>query len=246
MRKPIHQMLMLTMCALPPALAGAATISEDAAKEIAAEFFQSGDVLRLADKDAFVLAYTATDGASNPISYVFNAKDGKGFVIVSADDSSLPVVGYSDNSTWSVGSLPASAEQVLLEPVKVSADTRRRVLARASAQTAKKELTTPSWSQEAPFNNMIPNCRLTGCVGVALAEILKYHGYPVARPASLVKEGEDAQYSWTAMRNDNYRSGYSQDEANAVATLVADAAIGIGTDFGMSSSSAYEVKVPYA
>ncbi len=48
------------------------------------------------------------------------------------------------------------------------------------------------------------------------------------------------------MRMDNYRSGYSTDEANAVATLVADAAIGIGTDFGMSSSSAYEVKVPYA
>ncbi|MDE6480738.1 MAG: C10 family peptidase, partial [Muribaculaceae bacterium] len=246
MRKPIQQMLMLAMCSVTPALAGAATISEDVAKEIAAEFFQSGDVLRLADKDAFVLAYTATDEASNPISYVFNAKDGKGFVIVSADDSSLPVIGYSDCSTWSVGSLPAPAERVLLEPVKVSADTRRRVLARASAQSAKKELTTPSWSQEAPFNNSIPNRRLTGCVGVALAEILKYHGYPASRPASLVNSGEATEYVWTAMRNDNYRSGYSQEEASAVATLVADAAIGIGTDFGMSSSSAYEVKVPYA
>ncbi|MDE5871936.1 MAG: C10 family peptidase, partial [Muribaculaceae bacterium] len=246
MQKTIQQMLMLAMCAASPVLAGAATISVDEAKDIAAEFFQSGDVLRLADRDSFVLAHTATDRDSNPICYVFNARDGKGFVIVSADDSTLPVIGYSDVSTWNAGSVPASAERVLLEPVKVSADTRRRVLARASAKTSKKELPTPSWSQEAPFNNSIPNRRLTGCVGVALAEILKYHGYPSTRPASLVNAGEDTQYSWSAMRDDNYRGGYTQEEADAVATLVADAAIGIGTDFGMSSSSAYEVKVPYS
>ncbi len=237
---------MLSLCALSPSLVGAATLSVDEAKDVAAEFFQSSDVHRLADRDAFVLAHTATDGASTPICYVFNAKDGKGFVIVSADDGSLPVIGYSDNSTWSVASVPASAKRVLLEPVKVSSDTRRRVLAHASAKSESKLLQTPSWSQEAPFNNMIPNRRLTGCVGVALAEILKYHNYPASRPASLVNAGEDAQYSWSVMRNDNYRSGYSEEEAKAVASLVADAAIGIGTDFGLSSSSAYEVKVPYA
>ncbi len=166
----------------------------DDAKEIAAEFFQSGDVHRLASKDAFELAYTATDAVSNPTCFVFNAKDGKGFVIISADDTSLPVIGYSDKSTWSVGSVPTSAERVLLEPVKVSVDTRRRVLAHASAMSASKVLETPSWSQEAPFNNSIPNRRLTGCVGLALAEILKYHQYPTSRPASLVNSGEVDQY----------------------------------------------------
>lgn len=237
---------MLSLCALSPSIIGAATLSVDEAKDVAAEFFQSGEVYRLADKDAFVLAYTATDEASNPMCYVFNAKDGKGFVIISADENSLPVIGYSDNSVWSVGSVPASAERVLREPVKVPANVRRQVLAHVSAESESKVLETPSWSQEAPFNNNIPNRRLTGCVGVALAEILKYHDYPASRPSSLVSAGEHTQYSWSTMRMDNYRSGYTDEEANAVATLVADAAIGIGTDFGMSSSSAYEVKVPYA
>ncbi len=246
MRKSIQQMLMLSLCAMSSSIVGAATLSVDEAKDVAAEFFQASDVYRLADKDAFALAYTAADNDANPICYVFNAKDGKGFVIISADESSIPVIGYSDNSIWSVGSVPTPAERVLLEPVKVSADVRRRVLARASAQSSSKVLETPSWSQEAPFNNSIPNRRLTGCVGVALAEILKYHEYPASRPASLVNGGEDTQYSWASMRRDNHRNGYSEEEANAVATLVADAAIGIGTDFGMSSSSAYEVKVPYA
>ncbi|MDE5586578.1 MAG: C10 family peptidase, partial [Muribaculaceae bacterium] len=245
MRKSIQQMLMLAACAAVPSAMGAATLSVDEAKEIAAEFFQSGDVSRLADKDAFVLAHTATDDASNPVCYVFNARDGKGFVIVSADDSSLPVIGYSDTSTWDAGNMPALAQRILLEPVKVSPATRRPGLAKASALSTKKELETPTWSQEAPFNNNIPNRRLTGCVGVALAEILKYHNYPENRPASLAGEGGIA-YEWSGMRKDNYRSGYTQEEANAVAALVADAAIGIGTDFGMSSSSAYEVKVPYA
>ena len=93
---------------------------------------------------------------------------------------------------------------------------------------------------------MIPNHPLVGCVGTALAEIMKYHSYPANRPASLVKDGEPAAYDWGNMRNDNYRGGYSAVEGDAVATLVADAAIAIGTDFGMSSSSAFEVKVPYA
>lgn len=245
MRKSIQQMLILAACAVAPSVMGAATLSVDEAKEIAAEFFQSGDVLRLADRDAFVLAHTAVDKASNPICYVFNARDGKGFVIVSADDSSLPVIGYSDTATWDAASVSNSAEQVLLNEVPVSSDTRRRMLSRASARQERKVLSTPEWSQEAPFNNSIPNRRLTGCVGVALAEILKYHNYPANRPASLAGQSGIA-YDWSGMRMDNYRGGYSQNEANAVATLVADAAIGIGTDFGMSSSSAYEVKVPYA
>ncbi|MDE6636784.1 MAG: C10 family peptidase, partial [Muribaculaceae bacterium] len=217
MLKSIQQMLMLSLCALSPTLVGAATLSVDEAKDVAAEFFQSGEVNRLADKDAFVLAYTATDKASNPICYVFNAKDGNGFVIISADDSALPVIGYSDKSTWSVSSVPAPAGRVLNEPVKVSADTRRRVLAHASANSERKVLETPSWSQEAPFNNSIPNRRLTGCVGVALAEILKYHNYPASRPASLVNLGESNTYDWNTMRMDNYRSGYSVEEAGAVA-----------------------------
>ncbi len=246
MIKTIQKMLMLSLCAVSPSIIGAATLSVDEAKDVAAEFFQSGEVHRLADKDAFILAYTASDEASNPICYVFNAKDGKGFVIISADENSIPVIGYSDKSIWSVGSVSNSAERVLFEPVKVSNEVRHRVLAQASAKSDSKLLETPSWSQESPFNNSIPNRRLTGCVGVALAEILKYHNYPESRPGSLINNGENSRYQWNSIRMDNYRSGYTEGEAEAVATLVADAAIGIGTDFGMSSSSAYEVKVPYA
>ncbi|MDE6379496.1 MAG: leucine-rich repeat protein [Muribaculaceae bacterium] len=246
MIKTIQQTLILALCVLMPAIVNGEVRSVDDAKEIAADFFQSGDVVRLSDKDAFILANTVTDDCSNPVCYVFNAKDGHGFAIVSADEGTMPVVGYSVDSLWEPAMIPGAAWQMISSPVEMYADTRRKIAQKRSSEVEGKLLETPSWSQEAPFNFNIPGRRLTGCVGVALAEILKYHGYPAMRPASLVKDGEATSYQWSSMRNDNYRGGYEDAEASAVAALVGDAAIGIGTDFGMSSSSAFEVKVPYA
>lgn len=244
MLKKIQPTLILALCAAAPVVASGATRSVEEAKILAAEFFQSGAVHRLADKDAFTLAHTASDGSLNPVCYVLNATDGKGFIIVSADEDAMPVIGYSDTNTWNMFSVPDAAAEMLTSPVAASSGSRLRVAGTSEMQS--KLLSTPQWSQEAPFNNYIPNHRLTGCVGVALAEILKYHSYPATRPASLVGEGQSANYAWNAMRDDNYRSGYTQEEADAVAAVVADAAIAIGTDFGQSSSSAFEVKVPYA
>ena len=243
----IRQKLLLASCTLLPGFScWSATLSVDEAKDIAADFFQVSEIYRLADREAFTLAHVATDDALNPVCYVFNAKDGKGFVIVSAEQNSLPVIGYSDTSVWSTEGVPGAAAELLSTPVVSTYDGTSMTRAPHRAASTQKVLTTATWSQEAPFNNNIPNRRLTGCVGVALAEILKYHQHPATRPASLVSEGQSTTYNWSGMSDGNYRSGYTAEQADAVATLVADAAIAIGTDFGMSSSSAFEVKVPYA
>ena len=208
MHRSIQQSLILALCAVSPVMSMAATLSEDEAKNVAAEFFQSGDVSRLASKDAFNLAFVAKDSQSKPVSYVFNAKDGKGFVSVSAESESLPVLGYSSTSTWEAGATPGAATEFISTPVTMAgADIRRSFRAARSADATSKLLETPSWSQEAPFNFNIPNRRLTGCVGVALAEIMKYHNFPASRPESLVNIGESFDYLWDTMRTDNYRSG---------------------------------------
>lgn len=246
MLKSIQQMMILALSLVFPVFASGAILNEDDAKNVAAEFFQSGEIHRLADRNALTLVHVATDATSNPVCYVFNAKDGHGFVIVSADENAMPVIAYSTVSTWSSNSVPDAAGRILSAPVFGLNNASDRLSSARAGELENKVLETPTWSQEAPFNGNIPNRRLAGCVGVALAEIMKYHAFPATRPASLVNSGETTVYAWENMRNDNYRSGYSQDEADGVATLVADAAIAIGTDFGMSSSSAFEVKVPYA
>ena len=93
---------------------------------------------------------------------------------------------------------------------------------------------------------MIPGNPLTGCVGTAMATSLKYHNFPERGTGSYNGVNFDVAYDWDNMRMDNYRSGYTEAEAEAVATLVYHAASSIGTQFGYSGSSAYEVKVPAA
>lgn len=245
MFKHILQALLLAACMLSPAMSRAGILNAEDAVVVAADFFRSSGVSRLTEAGALMLVHV--EGSSSaPVYYVFNAADGKGFIIISADDSALPVLGYSYDTTWEMKNLPgdvAGMLRVKTTGLKGASDKKTAPLATRSGN---RLLSTATWSQEAPFNNMIPNRRLAGCVGTALAEILKYHGYPELRHSSLVKQGESAVYNWDAMRDDNYRAGYSAAEADAVATLVSDAAISIGTDFGMSSSSAFEVKVPAA
>ena len=245
MLKQILQTLFIGSCMLTPGLARGGVLTADGAKTAAATFFRNGDVSRLADVDALKLVHVETAG-STPKYYVFNAIDGEGFIIVSADDTVEPVIGFSTTSVWQQQSVPEMAGQMLMRVEQPKIATTRSI-AVPMANSVEKVLATPTWSQEAPFNNNVPNRRLVGCVGTALAEIMKYYDYPAMRPASLVKDGETTAYDWKNMRNDNYRNnGYSSEEADAVATLVADAAIAIGTDFGRSSSSAFEVKVPAA
>lgn len=244
MLKPIFRILAVSLIGAGPVVVQGAILTPDEAKVVATDFFRNTDATHLSDAGALQLAHTEKVNAQ-PRYYVFNAIDGRGFIIVSADDTALPVMAYSSSSSWLPGAMPEAAGRIVDTAAEVAAPLPKKSQ-RLAAKASGKVLSTATWSQEAPFNGMIPNRPPVGCVGTALAEILRYHRYPANRPSSLVKDGESTVYDWDNMRNDNYRSGYTAAEADAVATLVADAAFAIDTDFGMSSSSAFEVKVPYA
>lgn len=246
--------LSLLTCASAPAFA--APVSVEDAKQLAADFF-SADNSGLASVDALDLAYTAGT-ASKPHYYVFNARDGKGFIIISADDTTAPVLGYSTEGSYNAAALPPAMKWVLsgleneikaapsLKRPFTAAQRRNMVARRAGRAGERILLPTASWSQESPFNSAIPGRPLVGCVGTAMAIIMKYHQYPERGTGSYNGVNYDVAYDWDNMRTDNYRSGYSSTEAEAVATLMYHAASSIGTQFGMSGSSAYEVKVPAA
>lgn len=246
--------LSLLTCASAPAFA--APVSVEDAKQLAADFF-SADNSGLASIDALDLAYTAGT-ASKPHYYVFNARDGKGYIIISADDTTAPVLGYSTDGSYNAAAVPPAMKWMLsgleneikaapsLKRPFTAAQRRNMVARRAGRAGERILLPTASWSQESPFNAAIPGRPLVGCVGTAMAIIMKYHQYPERGTGSYNGVSYDVAYDWDNMRTDNYRSGYTPEEAEAVATLMYHAASSIGTQFGMSGSSAYEVKVPAA
>ena len=245
----------LLACVASPSYAD--VVSVESAKQVAAEFFSACSQERLASADALELVYTS-GSASRPFYYVFNAREGKGFIIVSAEDCTTPVLGYSVDNSYNASSAPAAMKWMmsgLENEIKAAPSLQRRVDETEFRRMARKAgrgtydrilLATPSWSQEAPFNNSIPGHPLVGCVGTAMGMIMKYHEYPERGTGSYNGVNFDVAYDWDNMRMDNYRAGYSQAEADAVSTLLYHTATSIGTQFGFSGSSAYEVKVPAA
>lgn len=244
----------LLLCTSP--IVHANTVSAEDARQLATEFFQASSLDRLASQDALELVFTCGQ-ADRPLYYVFNARDRKGFIIMSADDCAAPVLGYSTESTYNSAALPPAMKwmmQGLENEIKAAPgiqqpfarETRRMMVRKSAGSNQRILLETPQWRQEAPFNNMIPGNPLTGCVGTAMAMIMKYHNYPEKGTGSYNGVNYEVAYDWDNMRMDNYRYGYTQAEADAVATLVYHAASSIGTQFGYSGSSAYEVKVPAA
>lgn len=231
-------------------------VPPDNAKQMAVDFFKASGIDRLTSTDAWNHVYTG-GSASNPCYYVFNAHDGQGYIIISADDSTTPVLGYSTNGSYSISALPPAMDWMmrgLENEIKaasslqksLSLSERRKMLRRTAQSTERILLETPQWRQEAPFNMHVPGNALTGCVGTAMAMIMRYHQYPERGTGSYNGVNFDVAYDWPNMRMDSYRSGYSAAEAEAVSTLVYHAAASIGTQFGYSGSSAYEVKVPAA
>ena len=99
MLKPVLKTLLVAGGILSPALAWGGILTADEAKGVATEFFRNAELSRLASPDALTLAHVESV-ASAPAYYVFNATDERGFIIVSADDSALPVVAYSFSSIW--------------------------------------------------------------------------------------------------------------------------------------------------
>ncbi|WP_300966114.1 Spi family protease inhibitor, partial [uncultured Muribaculum sp.] len=112
MFKHILQALLMAVCLMRPTLVMGSILTADEAKDVAADFFKSAGDTRLSGDGALVLVHTES-ASSLPVYYVFNSTDGKGFVIVSANDGSMPVMGYSRNTTWEVNNMPGEVSGIL-------------------------------------------------------------------------------------------------------------------------------------
>ncbi|MBQ6652721.1 MAG: C10 family peptidase [Prevotella sp.] len=155
----------------------ASPVDRNTAKRKAAKYMSTKGELRFA----------ADAGGEQPSYYIFNnAQTGKGFVIVSGDDSTDEILGYSDSGSFNPDSIPANLNwwlQCYDEQIKnirtLPSNSRRKMLATVSEKTAIAPLVTTKWGQKAPYNGMIPmyddaQSFPTGCAATAMAQILKY------------------------------------------------------------------------
>lgn len=194
--------------------------------------------------------------------YVFPNGAGKGFTIVSGDDSMPDIVGYSASGTYDESQIPEAMTYFLkeysnmVEAVKAGDERARRTLDErrgATVAPAVSPLVNIHWGQGTPFNNMCPDYAVgkrsaTGCVATAMAQVMAYWKYPkelkadipsyVTSTNSIGVRGETSgqTYDWDNMRTE-YRSAYTTAEADAVAKLMSHCGKAVNMDYGASSGA---------
>lgn len=133
--------------------------------------------------------------------YLFEESNDNGFIIVSADDRAVPVLGYSRKGFVTENICPsmmswlrsyetdiAHARNNNLMPDKTTQDEWNSLLAgkplavQPKAPTLVTPLLRSAWNQDAPYNLYCPGegseKAPTGCVATALAQVMYYWRYP--------------------------------------------------------------------
>ncbi|HTA27499.1 MAG TPA: thiol protease/hemagglutinin PrtT [Bacteroidia bacterium] len=148
------------------------------------------------------LVYTERSSDGQVVYYVFNVDNNKGFVIVSAEDATIPVIGYSNEGPFV---MPVSGNNVdfwmtsrkneiiaiRTQSIKATSEITNKWTSYIN-NTPEKEthadmssvspLCTTTWDQSPFYNQMCPKISssqaVTGCVATAMAQIMKYWAYP--------------------------------------------------------------------
>ena len=235
----------------------AAPVSETAARGIAEKFMQEKGMGAISTTRPAKAPRHGTAAQSDAAYYVFNGQD-KGFVIVSGDDRTLAVLGYSDIGHFDANNVPPAMqgwldlyaeELALLDAGKVTVDAAPRKVNTAGAV---RPLLRSKWGQNAPFNFECPviddKYCVTGCTATAMAQIMYYHKWPAASTAIPGYTKNEATYDaleatdfdWDSMQDYYDRSETETTEpANAaVARLMRYCGQAVEMNYGTSSSGA--------
>ena len=195
--------------------------------------------------------------------YVFNIANDGGFIIVSNDDRTTPILGFGGSGYLDPDNMPSNmrawlqgyADEIAwlqthdVKPSRMSKAPRR--LGTHSTDAIAPMVTT-TWNQGWPYNNLCPNYSgsnrsATGCVATAMAQVMKYHEWPqdattsvpgyTSRSYNLTLPTLPAvTFDWANMQND-YQGGETSVQQTAVATLMKYCGYSVQMDYGPSSGS---------
>ncbi len=202
-------------------------------------------------------------GDVRPTFYIFDIISSKGFVIISADDCVIPILGYSLSSNYSGSDMPPALikwlddlrKQVnyVVEMGEAPGEDISRLWDRYLGETPVKEriksavspLLTTTWNQKPYYNDLCPGGSVSGCVATAMTQIMKYWNYPEqgfgfhsynhATYGTLSANFGGEQYRWSLMPNNLNSSN------EAVATLTYHAGVAVEMNYTPQSSGAYVI-----
>ena len=190
---------------------------------------------------------------NKPCYYVFNNGDDGGFVIVSGDDRTATILGYSDIGHFDASTIPTNMSEWLQEYARQiayldSIGTTSTVPKSRKAPTmhAITPMLTSHWTQDEPFNNLLPvigSYRApVGCGATALAQVMNYYKWPKASTTSIPyyaisgwgSKGalSATTFNWSLIKDNYSRTDVSDTNSRAeVAKLVQYCGYSIRTQY---------------
>ena len=199
---------------------------------------------------------------TTPAVYVFNGSD-NGFVLISAEDHTRAVLGYSDNGVFNTQDIPENMRfwlQMYADELSKVSSTGKQLKKAIRREATQEEYPTivpilgeTVWGQGNPFNSKCPmysgKRTVTGCVATALSQIMYAHKYPTKGTGSHSYTTETHQlsvsanfgattYDWANMIP-NYNGSYTTTQAEAVATLMYHVGVAADMDYTTGASGSY-------
>ena len=213
--------------------------------------------------------------AGFPNLYIFTAE--KGFVVMAADDCVQPILGYSLTGNFVAENMPENFRwwlQGYSDEIQFAIDSKTKATAETSklwkdlidgnskagkATPVVNNLLSTTWDQNPLYNNLCPysnyysQLTVTGCVATAMAQIMKYWGYPSNGIGShsythtayydengnyhdamgeLSADFGNTVYDWNNMPA-SLNSNSTNDQINAVATLMYHCGVSVEMDYGV-------------
>lgn len=204
--------------------------------------------------------------------YVVNNDSGNCFVIVSADERMITVLGFSREGVFQEDKVPEGLLDLLDSYDVVYAQLAEG----AQGECARRQVSYPDvsplikteWGQgqaELPYNAQCPldpagsgkRC-LTGCVATAMAQVMNYYKYPnqcsgehsytlngFEEPQSI--NFSSVQFDWANMPSKELEwNGTNSSQINAVSQLMHVCGVAVEASYGVGGTSAIEGNIPYA
>ncbi len=209
------------------------------------------------------MAYASKKNAQEAHFYVYNIGHHDGFVVVSGNDQSDAILGYTDKGDFDYDQMPDNMKAWLDHlrgqlSIVVSHSPAPRRVTNVHPTTVIQPLITTTWAQVAPYNEKCPviddvHCK-TGCTATALAQVLRFHEYPSGKTTKIpgyttstlkivMPELAATTFNWSKMP-DKLTSDTPQDEIDEVAKLMLYCGQMTDMNYTPSGSGAFTYKIP--
>ncbi len=224
---------------------------------------QGNSALKMPSKSgtSMKLSFSMQTQKGEPAVYIFDRPASSGYLIVSADDTATPLLGYADSGSFDANNIPPQLEWWLSEYASqidyASANGIKNTYAPIANKKEIAPLVKTKWNQGTPYNNLCPSVNNvkcpSGCVATAMAQVMKFWNYPevgTGRVTATLPSGGTGEgfinlaqkpFDWNNMIDSYSGYDYTNEQGNAVATLMQAAGYAAKMNYAPGGSGALSI-----